>query len=116
MSRIEGCAVLFAIPVNRAEFDEAAVRASKPDYIGGLLRGRNPSVVWDADYASVATTAQLLIRTAQMLGVRICQSTTIEDFEHVTASFRSVVLFDHWRRIVGNSSQQSKTAAVCVLS
>lgn len=97
MSPIEGCAVLFAIPVNRSEFDEAAVRASKPDYIGGLLRGRAPSVVWDADYESVASTAQLLIRTADMLGARICQRATIEDFEDVTASLRSVILFAHWR-------------------
>jgi hypothetical protein len=97
VNRLESCAVLFGIPVTRAEFDEQVVSASKSDYVRGLLRGRIPDAVWNSDYAPVGTAACKLISTADQLNVRVYQGATLNDFKDATAYFRSVILFGHWR-------------------
>jgi hypothetical protein len=88
------CAILFAIPTNRRQFD-AQVQTS--DYIRKLLRGREVETAWSADYEGVAVTAQRLIDTAHRLGARVHEQATLADLRNATLDSKVVVLFAHWR-------------------
>src|SRR5215467_10583044 len=92
--RLSECAILFAIPTNRRQFD-AQVQAS--DYIRKLLRGREVETAWSADYEGVAVTAQQLIDTAHRLGARVHEQATLADLRNATLDSKVVVLFAHWR-------------------
>jgi hypothetical protein len=91
---LKDCAVLFAIPTDRSQFDE---QAKASDYAHKMLRGRKVEEAWRADYENVAAAAQNLISTAQRFGASVYQCATLVDLAEATRRSNTVVLFAHWR-------------------
>jgi hypothetical protein len=91
---LSACAVLFAIPTDRPQFD---AQAKTSDYLRKLLRGRISEIAWREDYENVAAAAQGLINTAHEFGVRVYERANKIDLDNATRSCRVVILFAHWR-------------------
>jgi len=94
-AHLRSCAILFAIPTDRSEFNRAA--AARSDYMAGLLVERDAGTAWAADYENVALAAQRLMETAGDLKVNVCRAAGLQEFASATGSFETVVLFAHWR-------------------
>jgi hypothetical protein len=88
------CAVLFAIPTDRSQFD---AQAQVSDYVRKLARGRDLDTAWRSDYENVAVAAKFLITTAHRVGARVYERATPVHLADATRSCRAVILFAHWR-------------------
>lgn len=90
-------AILFAIPVNKEEFDQVVARTPRSDYLTGMLLSASPEQIWASDYQSISRAALALISTAHKLGVAVYQRATLHDFSVATSNFSTIILFTHWR-------------------
>lgn len=96
LPRVPRCAILFATPVTREEFD-AAVLNGRSDFIAELLGDDDPETVWSEHFLPVATAAQHLIETAECVGASVRRSARLSDLAEATASYDCVILLAHWR-------------------
>jgi len=91
------CALLFALPVDRAGFDRVAGMELLTDYRGLLFRTAATESVWTERYSRVAVAAQELIRTAKGLGVECVTDATLGDLARVSSGNDLVIVIGHWR-------------------
>lgn len=97
VSTVPKCAILFATPTTREEFDCAAQPGSESDYMIGMLRGMDPVAVWASDYERVAGAARRLLTTAKTLKAGVYEKATLSDFADASRRYQYIVLFAHWR-------------------
>jgi hypothetical protein len=101
---MKDCALLFATPVSREEFDEAARPDRVSDYLAGQFRGRTAAELWAEQYRNTADTAQQLDRTARELGVAVFRRATLADFAKATCLYGCIIVFAHWRGVIYRES------------
>jgi len=91
------CSILFALPIDRSQFDAVARGDRLTDYGVHLLRGEDANAVWDRRYARVAAAATQLRHEALAFGAQLFPMATLRDLTHASASSDAVVLLAHWR-------------------
>jgi len=90
-------AVLFALPTDRAMFDEVARGEVLQDYRSLLLRGSSAEATWLHRYTRVAAAAQELIAVAGDLGASIWTRATLGMVREASAASDVVIVVGHWK-------------------
>jgi hypothetical protein len=93
----ERCAVLFALPHDRATFDAVVRRDILQDYRGLLLWGDAYEAVWSDRYERIVAAAADLAQVAEAMGATVVTRATLPDVSRSAALHDVVVLIGHWR-------------------
>ena len=95
--RPNDCALLVAVPLQRAEF--LADYAAGTDFLEQFVahqRSRDTDVLW-ATYEASAATAAASVNRARRRGVVVVPRARLEDFGRCVEQFQVVTLVAHWR-------------------
>jgi hypothetical protein len=97
MGQIPRCAVLFALPADRRDFDRAARQEVWADYGRLLLGGRPPDQVWTEQYSRIVPAMGELTGAASHCGALIIKRATLADVGIASELCDVVIVVGHWR-------------------
>jgi hypothetical protein len=91
------CAVLFALPLDRAGFDAVVRGEALPDYGRWLLGGNDADHVWERRYHRVAAAARHLADVAAAVDARVHPDATLDALHDASSRHDVLILIAHWR-------------------
>jgi hypothetical protein len=91
------CAVLFALPTDRDEFNDVASGRVLRDYGRGLMRGLPTDTVWAGRYVRIVDAIADLCDAVAALEGQAYRAATLCDLTRASASCDIVIIIAHWR-------------------
>jgi hypothetical protein len=102
--RLDHCALLFALPLDQADYEAAGRGEFLPDYSAGPLRGA-PPVDWRL-HEPTARDGAALASKAEARGARVYRRATLADLGQATRGSRLVILFAHQKAATYSHTDQ----------